>query len=356
MPGRASQRAIPAEQRVFSLVLALVASANGLTKRELLSSVYGYADRFRPGETDPSLERQFERDKEQLRRLGIPIDTLDSPEEPGNTQLTRYRIAKDRLQAPAQVRFTASELSLLRLASMAWAEGSLSPEARRAAMKLESLGAGLDVRHLGLAPRIGIPEPAAPALQQAIDARRIARFGYQTPDHDAPLERRVAPLRLHRADGRWHLLAWDLEREAGRVFLLARVVGEVRLEAGTFAPELADRVEGMLEELLALRDRQRAQLQVRIGSTAEARLSARAVQSAGARMPEAAEFRTLTVPTLDFTALASELAGYGGEVIVTGPAALQQAVVALLERVRAQHGGKAGPAAWRRETEGVEDV
>ena len=37
---------IPGEQRLFSLLLALIATPQGATKRELLSSVYGYADRY----------------------------------------------------------------------------------------------------------------------------------------------------------------------------------------------------------------------------------------------------------------------------------------------------------------------
>ena len=107
-----SRARVSGEKRVFSLLLALVASPHGATKRELLSTVYGYAERYRSGTSISALERQFERDKEQLRTLGIPLETLDSPLEPGNTQLTRYRIPKDRLEVPANVRFTDRELML----------------------------------------------------------------------------------------------------------------------------------------------------------------------------------------------------------------------------------------------------
>ncbi|MGK0716439.1 helix-turn-helix transcriptional regulator [Leucobacter sp. W1153] len=343
MEGHSTHRAIPAEERVFSLVLALVASPQGLTKRELLSSVHGYSGRYRSGETDPALERQFERDKDQVRALGIPIETIDSPEESGNTQLARYRISKDLLQFPAEARFSAPELSVLRLASFAWAEGSLSAESRRAAMKLESLGAGLDVAYLGFAPHLGIPEPSAPALQRGIDELRVATFRYQLPHRDAPATRSVAPLRLHQAEGRWHLIAWDLEREAGRVFLLSRIVGEVKLGSQSFDPELRDRVEGMLDDLLALRERQVARLLVRRGSVAEARLAAREVTqpvSPGEVSRERESdpvHRYLMVMTLDFTALASELASYGDEIVSVEPPELHDAVVALLEEVRHQH-------------------
>ena len=326
---------VPGEERVFSLVLALVSSPQGLTKSDLLSSVYGYAQRYRAGEADAKIERQFERDKEQVRRLGIPIETLDSPLEPGNNRLTRYRISKERLQLPHDVRFTSDELAVLRLASLAWSDGSLGAESRWATMKLASLGAGLDVRHLGIAPRLGIPEPAAPALQLAIDEGRAVRFDYQLPDRDEPLERRVAPLRLHRAEGRWHLISHDLDRDDSRVFLLSRISSEVRVLPERFDDALRLTVDDALEGLLALRQQQRVTVAVSRGSVAEARLESRgdtAEQGADAEGDLLREFGTL-----DLHALADELAGYGDEVEVRQPERLREAVVDRLRLVRQQH-------------------
>lgn len=347
--GQARRASVPGEQRVFSLVLALVASPQGLTKRELLSSVYGYADRDgargRGGEGDAALERRFERDKAQLRELGIPIDAIDSPQEPGNNQLTRYRISKELLQMPAGLRFTERELALLRGAALAWREGSLTAEARRAVMKLEALGAGLDVRHLGVAPQLGITEPAAPALRRGVEELLVARFDYRLPDRPAPLGRRVAPLGLHRADGRWHLIAHDLDREADRVFLLSRIVGEVRIGPEPFEPGLLGRRDAVLRELLALEERLRATVRVRAGSVAEARLAARARRGADGAGGEdgrdraAADPRLLELGTLDYRELAVELAAHGDELEVTGPAELRDDAVAILRRVRAQHSG-----------------
>lgn len=330
----ASRSTVPGEQRVFSLLLALVASPQGLTKRELLSSVYGYAERYRPGAAHSALDRQFERDKDQVRSLGIPIETVLSPEEPENNQLTRYRISKELLQIPEHVRFSARELSLLRAAALAWSESSLSDESRRAAMKLRSLGAGFDVRHIGVAPRLGIPEPAAPALQRAIDEGRVARFGYQLPGRAAPLDRRVAPLRLHRAEGRWHLIAWDLDREDDRVFLLSRIASEVTVGPERYDPALMSRVDAALAELLALRERQTVVVEAGAGSVAEARLAPRAAS----RELRAGGVSRLELGTLDFRALAEELAGYGDDVTVVGPDGLRDETVGLLELVREQHG------------------
>ena len=320
---------------MFSLVLALVASPEGSTKSALLSSVHGYSDRYRVGEANVALDRQFERDKELLRTLGIQIETLDSPLEPGNNQLTRYRVSKERLQFPDDLRFTERELMLLRLAALAWSEGSLSAESRRAAIKLESLGAGLDVRYLGVAPRLGTAEPAAAPLQRAIDAQRVVRFDYTIPERDVALERRVAPLRLHRVEGRWHLIAWDLDRDAGRVFLLSRISREVRVDAHEYDLALRAHTDRLVSELIARRDTLRATVQVRRGSVAEARLAPRA--RAEAACTESEDSVELTLAMLDRYVLAAELVGYGADVTVREPAELRELVVARLSAVAAAH-------------------
>ena len=339
----ADRSTVPSEQRVFSLVLALVVSPEGLTKRELLSTVYGYSERFRRGdEISPALDRQFERDKEQLRGLGIQIETRDSPLEPGNNQLVRYRISKERLEFPSDLRFSERELVLLRLAALAWQDGSLSAESRRAAMKLEALGAGLDVQHLGVAPSLGTASPAAARLQGAIDTGNIVRFGYTLPGRDAPLERRVAPLRLHRADGRWHLLSWDLDRAADRVFLLARIDGPVTVERATFDPALFERAEGAVAELLRLRDAQRATVRVRRGSIAEARLAPRALETAAVPIAEGAleaPDAVLTLGMLDPHLFATELIGFGADAAVVSPDSLRALVAEGLQRIADTHGG-----------------
>lgn len=335
MASASSKRRVPSEERVFSLVLALVASPQGLTKSALLSSVYGYAERYDPARPNPSIERQFERDKSQVRQMGIPIEALDAPLESGNNQLIRYRISKERLQLPEDVRFTPQELMLLKLASLAWSEGSLGAESRWATMKLTSLGVNLDVRHLGISPRIGMLEPAAPALQAAIDEARVVRFDYQLPDRAEPLERRIAPLRLHRAEGRWHLIAYDLERKAHRIFLLSRIASEVRLETSNFDQTLFLGVESELNELLALEETQRAVVAVVRGSAAEARLEARGRMGFGG--DSADETAVIHFGTLDFHALSSELAGYGDEVQVLSPDSLRADVARILNIVHDQH-------------------
>ncbi|GAA1320226.1 helix-turn-helix transcriptional regulator [Leucobacter albus] len=331
---------VPSEERVFSLVLALVASSSGLTKHELLSSVYGYSDRYRENTQRASLERQFERDKEQLRQLGIPVETIDSPGEPGNNQLLRYRISKAALEVPEGLTFSDRELMMLRMAVLAWREGSLTDEARRAAMKLESLGGGRDALSLGVSAGFGMSEPSAPALLGAIEAGQIAEFGYQLPQRDLPLARRVFPLQLHRFEGRWHLIAFDADRAATRVFLLARIAGQVsvrdsRADEPERPADAAERVAQAVAELQQLQRDTRVRLRVLPRTRAEARFSPGAdatIEPDGSRV--------LEFGTTDLHELAALVASYGSEAVVLEPAVLRDAVVSLLRAVDAVHGGE----------------
>lgn len=330
--------AVPSEERIFSLVLALVASEHGLTKHELLSSVYGYSERYRSGTATVALDRQFERDKDQLRALGIPLETIETPGEPGNNQHTRYRVSKAALEVPEGLSFTDRELMLLRLAALAWREGSLTVEARRASMKLESLGAGVDAPTLGVSLDFGTAEPAAPALLAAIEAGEVARFEYQLPGRQSPLERRVLPLRLHRFEGRWHVIARDLERDATRVFLLSRISGAVHREARNkddgveIDPERE--IDTAIAELASLQQRQRAVVRVRRNSVAEAQLSRRAVSAVSAPDPTRQD---LTIGTVDYRECAALIAGFGVDAIVLEPAELRLEVESLWERAFSAH-------------------
>lgn len=323
---------VSGEHRIFSLILALVASPQGLTKHELLSTVHGYAQRYEHGSTDPSLEKQFERDKQQLRELGIPLETVDSPTAPGDNRWIRYRISKQRLQFSESIQFTPREIAVLRLAALAWADGSLTSESRRSAIKIEALGAGLDIQHLGIAPRLGSTHGAAPNLRLAIEERRIVRFRYQMPGYDAPSDRRVAPLGLHRSEARWHLLAHDLERSADRVFLLSRIVGPVTVENAQYEASLVANAAIMKMDLARLRSERRATVDARAGSVAEARLAGRS----DSVEPEGTVVR-FELGTLDYHELAVELAGYGDQVSVRRPLQLRDDVIARLTAVRHQH-------------------
>jgi len=321
---------VPVEDRLFSLVLALLATESGLTKVEILSSVRGYAQRYAAGGDNANLERQFERDKDDIRELGVPLETIEPLGEPGDNHNLRYRIPKGAYDLPDDVRFDSDELALLGLAAMAWREGSLSAESRRALVKLRALGIAADEPVLGYAPRLRLRDAAFEPLTQAIDRGQVVRFDYLKPGEAHARERTVIPLALVQYDGRWHLSAEELATGEGKTFLLRRIVGKV--SAGTQAPERpGDHTARSLAELEAVWERGVADIEVRAGSDAALRLAHR-------RGTEEVAPGILRVHFVDLAILADELAGFGPEVLVVAPPTLRDAVVERLERTVAEHG------------------
>lgn len=320
------------EKRQFSLILALVASPEGLTREQLLASVYGYANDFEVGVKNTSLERKFERDKDQLRALGFPIETIDSPGEPGNNQLMRYRISKDELQLPADISFTKQELLLLRSAALAWRDTSLDDNARRAIMKLESIHANLDVRQLGVAPQVVMADPATQVLHAAIHAKNRVKFRYSKAGQDHPEVRNVSPYRLHRAEGRWHLVGFDHDRDAWRTFLISRILGEVKRNATAEFYSGESEADAVVDELVNLQRSQPVSVRVKKGSIALTRLAARAI----ARQDED-ETVVLNLETLDYDAFADELISFTRDVSPLTPGPLVDAYRARIRKMLALH-------------------
>ena len=338
---------VPVEERLFSLVLALLATESGLTKNEILSTVQGYRQKFRAGGGDnANLERQFERDKDDIRDLGVPLETVDSPGDAGNNQTLRYRIPRGAYELPKDVSFSSDETTLLNLAAMVWREGSLSGESRRALLKLRSLGVAADEPVLGYAPRVRLRDAAFEPLSSALEKHLIVRFPYLKPGEGEAREREVIPLALVQYQGRWHLSAEEVPKTgkshdndgegARKTYLLRRIVGPVVL--GKAAPARpGDHATAALVGLDEVWERGVAEVDVVCDSDAATRLANRRGTERLDPASGAAESR-LQLHYVDLNILADELAGFGPEVLVVSPPELREAIVARLERTARDHG------------------
>lgn len=326
-----SPRRVPVEERLFSLVLALLATEQGLTKAEILSTVTGYSARYEQGGDRASLERQFERDKEDLRDLGVPLETVDERGAEGDTKLQRYRIPPARYQLPDDLEFTAEEYALLTLAAQVWREGSLSTDSRRALTKLQSLGLRIDDDVIGYAPTIRTRDAAHEPLSAAIDRGQQVSFGYLKPGQPAAEPRTVSPLALVYHEGRWHLHAHDDGVDAARTFLLRRIVDGVEPTGSAATRRPADDEPArVLAELDELWRSTVATVVARAGTEAEVVLRNRpaTTEADGA----------LVIHATDLDILADELAAFGADVRVCEPESLRDAVRARWQRVVNAHG------------------
>ncbi|CAN5133171.1 WYL domain-containing protein [soil metagenome] len=321
---------VPVEERLFSLVLALLASETGLTKNEILSTVQGYRQKYVFAGDNASLERQFERDKDDIRELGVPLETIEPRGEPGSNHNLRYRIPKGEYDLPADISFAPEEVALLNLAALAWREGSLSRESRHALLKLRSLGVDSVEPVLGYAPKIRTREAAFDPLTDALGRRVLVRFAYLKPGGLSPRERTVAPLALVQHQGRWHVQGIDQDVNEPRTFLLSRIVGPVTRTRTSFRSDDQHSAESALAQLDAIWEANLAVVRAQPDSDAQTRLMKRrgSVRGAGSE---------LTLHFTDLHLLADELAGFGPEVFVVSPPELQSAVRKRLQLTLATH-------------------
>lgn len=319
---------IPAEERLTNLVVALMATEIGLTKQQILDNVSGYRQRADAGTRSDALEKMFERDKDELRSLGVPVETIGDAADPNDLREARYRIPQAEYDLPVDIDFTPSELAVLCLAGSVWSAESVSGDAQSGVRKIRALGIDGDEPIIGFAPRITTRDAAFGPLQEAIEQSRVVLFDYLKPGEDAARRRRIRPLALVDYEARWHVFGIDVDAGADRMFLLSRIAGDVAVTAEAFDPELR---EGAGERALAGLERVAAEnsalLEVTPGTEAALRLGRRATPAS----------QGITVPFVDLHILADEIASYGPEVRVVEPAALRTAVIARLRGVVETH-------------------
>jgi proteasome accessory factor B len=317
-------------ERLLNLVICLLATRRWLTKEQIRAAVPQYAD----GESAEAFDRMFERDKEDLRELGVPIVTgTDSAwfdDEVG------YRIDRDAYALPP-VQLDAEELAVLGLASRVWQQASLSGPAANAILKLTALGLEPDESSLvGVEPRVRTAEPAFEALYAATRLRAPVQFSYRKPDGSVA-QRHLEPWAVISRGGRWYVAGRDRDRGAPRVFRLSRIdSGVTRIgRPGSYTvPEDVEPRE-LVAPMRQRLDERAARLRVRAGRGVTLRRRALEVVESG----EPDGWDDVTVQVGDATMFEEELAGYGPDVVVVAPEDLRQGVVrrlrAALAAVRA---------------------
>jgi predicted DNA-binding transcriptional regulator YafY len=214
-------------ERIFNLLSELYATRVPLTIEELRDRVAGYGG----FDNDESFRRTFERDKGDLRGMGIEVALRPVPfGEPGQEGY----IVDERDQLLPELDLTTDERAAVQVALSSVRVGG---EDALAALRI--LG-GRDGNDTAGAVAAYLPESQhLGTLIGAAAQRRKATFHY------ADLERTVHPWRLACVEGRWYLGGFDELRSAHRTFRLDRIEGQVVTgEPGAFEPP---------EELPALR-------------------------------------------------------------------------------------------------------
>jgi proteasome accessory factor B len=205
-------------ERLINLTLALLATKRYLKKSEILANVQGYEG------TQEAKERMFERDKDDLRSLGIEIEVGDLDiffeDEPG------YRIPQKSYELNVP-NLTSRELALLSIASSLWNDSILAPSAQSGIRKLRSLGipATLDFE-FRMKYRFDNPSQLLEEIAKAILQKSEISFAY---DSSSLKTRHLQPYRIVFWNSFWYLIGMDLDRKAIRLFKISRFLGGVEI-------------------------------------------------------------------------------------------------------------------------------
>ena len=323
-------------ERLFQLTCVLLYSERGLTKRELFHAVDSYRnDLAKSSEDDYALNKLFDRDKRDLRDMGIQVSNPDPKSDPDDM---RYAIAADTFLWPEDVKFDAQELQLLNLAAQVWAQASISSEANRGLVRLRGLGiepAASDM--LGFAPRLRTHEPSFLPLSQAIEERIEVSFDYRKPEGETS-KRTVQPWLLRSIDGQWLVMCWDKDQKAVRNFLLKRIVSKVIFrsvqvnekdsELVRFESPSPEKVQEAIADLEMHTASQSAKLRIKRDSQAWFHFNL---------LDEQGKDAEIQISYMDLHLLAEELSEYMHDITVLSPPELSKALRSRFEAVANAH-------------------
>ena len=211
-------------ERLINLTIALLAANRYLKKSEIFKSVEGYSG------TADSMDRMFERDKNELRSLGIDISVGDIDplfdDEPG------YRIFKDSYGFQLKD-LEPADVALLSVAAKLWNDSVLGADAQSSLIKLESLGlTETQDSTLTFSYRYENPTLNLGKIEEAILTTKSIKFNYR----DSDLIREVEPYRIALWRGFWYVIGKDIDKNDVRNFKVSRISGEVSITKKDFKP------------------------------------------------------------------------------------------------------------------------
>ncbi len=318
----------------MNLVIALLATRSYLTAEKIRNSVAGYAD----SASDEAFSRMFERDKNELRDLGIPLETgRVSAFDPTEG----YRINRDAYALPP-VQLTADEAAAVAVATQLWQSPELVTATQSAVLKLRAAGVDVDAdADVAITSSANLPglrgsEEVLRVLLSAIDSGHAVQFDHRPARSEPFRTRTVEPWGVVTHRGRWYLVGHDRDRADTRTFRLSRIAHVPTLVGPAGAVHKP--VDVNLREVVArvvteIPTGERARVWIADGRATALRRQATDTE------PHAFGGRPGEVITVDIgmsDRLAREIASYGVDAVALEPAALRDDVVS---RLRAQAGG-----------------
>lgn len=202
----------------MNLTMALLNSRRFMKKSEIFTKVAGYSG------TPETKERMFERDKDDLRALGIEIEVASHDplfeDEPG------YRIRPESYQFPVE-KFDPNESALIATALGMWHSSELEAEASNASRRIFGQVDASDSNQVQIMVPSELSETGLVEIAKALGTRSAISFTYQKASSSQTENRIVNPFGLSTWQGSWYLVGEDVEKNDIRVFKLSRITSKI---------------------------------------------------------------------------------------------------------------------------------
>jgi len=195
--------------------MALLATKRFLRKSEIFTSVDGYEG------SPESKERMFERDKTELRALGLEIEVGN--DEPLFEDEAGYRINPKNYSLDLG-ELDQTDIALLSLAGSTWQNSLLSESAQSALRKVEALYGAIDRASVDLVfMQQESAEESFADMWKATTEHREVTFSYRS---QSLTKRNLRPYTLFLSNGRWYVVGFDVNKAEIRQFKIARIASE----------------------------------------------------------------------------------------------------------------------------------
>lgn len=205
-------------ERLVNLVIALLATRRSLTKGEIFRTIDGYDG------NEESMERMFERDKDELRSLGIEIEV--SGLDPLFDDELGYRINPEGFVLDTKG-FSAAEIAYMSMGAQLWKNASLDEPSQRALRKLSTLSSSINLTDIPAVAPITLSAPHfLDEVINAISERRTIDFSYLDTELNSN-KRSVNVYSYFSNQGFWYLSGFDVNKDEERTFRCDRIVGDI---------------------------------------------------------------------------------------------------------------------------------
>jgi predicted DNA-binding transcriptional regulator YafY len=209
-------------ERLINLIAALLDGRRPLTANEIRERIAGY-----PTDNVEAFRRAFERDKADLREMGIPIELVKDEEDQD-----AYLISPQKYYMP-DLDLQPDELAALKLAADAVLGAGDQAESGLRKLSVDAAGDGVSSPQVVWGADLAAEQPLLGPLLASLLERRPLRFGYESGDGQRS-DRHIEPYSLVHRRGHWYLVGRDVDKDAPRSFKVSRIVTKLTQADGSY--------------------------------------------------------------------------------------------------------------------------